>query len=61
MTEETGSYSIEIKDEASEALAIFTFPGVTAEELQILLADFRRVLREKSATFIVNRVAPSID
>ena len=55
MTEQTGSYSIEIKKQSNEQVAIFTFTDITAGELQTLMADFRRVLGERSDTVMVNR------
>lgn len=57
VTEQTASYSIEIKNESNEQLAVFTFIDVTADELQTLIADFRRFLGELSGTVVVNLVA----
>ena len=54
MTEQTASYSIEIKDEANEQLAIFTFKDVTADELQTVLASFRGILSEMCSTVVIN-------
>jgi hypothetical protein len=58
MAQQTGSYSIEIKDQSDEQLAIFTFADLTAEELQTVLADFRRVLGAMSGTVVVNPIRP---
>jgi hypothetical protein len=52
----TDSYSIEIKDDSNRQLAVFTFTDVTADELQTILADFRRVLGEMSGALVVTQV-----
>lgn len=56
MTEQTASYSIEIKDRSNERLAVFTFTELTDDELQKLVADFRRLVGERSGAVVVNRV-----
>jgi hypothetical protein len=60
MAEQTASYSIEIKDKASERLTIFTFIDVTADEAQTILADFVRILGEMSSTVVVNWVTSAV-
>lgn len=47
MTQQTRSYSIEIKDQSTERVTIFTFIDVTADELQTVLTELRRLLGEK--------------
>jgi hypothetical protein len=56
MTVQIASYSIEIKGEANEQLAVFTFRDVTANELQTVLASFRGILGEMGSTVVVNVV-----
>lgn len=60
MTEHTESYSLEIKDQSTERVTIFTFVDVTAEEARTVLGDFRRLLGEISGTIVVNPLSPKI-
>jgi hypothetical protein len=57
MTEETGSYSIEMQDEATRQVTIFTFVDVTAEEVQTVLAEFRHLFTEMPAAVVINVLA----
>ena len=53
VTEQTASYSIEIKDQANERLAIFTFIDLTADEVQTVLAEFRRHITDMATVINV--------
>jgi hypothetical protein len=58
-TEQTGSYSIEIKNEPHEQLAIFAFADMTRDELQTILAEFRRVVGDMGAAAVVDVMPPA--
>jgi hypothetical protein len=59
MTEQIDSYSIGIKNESNEQLAMFTFADVTADELQTILAEFGRVFGDMGAAVVVDVMPPA--
>jgi hypothetical protein len=57
MIEQTGSYSIEMQDQATRQVTIFTFVDVTAEEVQTVLDEFRHLFTDMAAAVVINVVA----
>ena len=60
MAQRIDSYSIEIKNESNERLAVFTFADVTADELQTILAEFRRILGDMGAAVVDKMMSPTV-
>ena len=54
MAEQTASYSIEIKDQSTEHVTIFTFVDVTADEVRNVLTEFHRLLSEMAGAAAVS-------
>lgn len=54
MAQQIRSCSIEIKDQSTERVTVFTFVDVTAEELRTVLTEFRRLLAEMAGAAVIN-------
>lgn len=57
MTQQIRSYSIEIRDRSADRATIFTFVDITAEELRIVITEFRRLLTEMAGAIVINLLA----
>ena len=57
MTQQIRSYSIEIRDRSADRATIFTFVDITAEELRIVITEFRRLVTEMAGATVINLLA----
>lgn len=58
MAEQTASYSIETKEQSTERVTTFTFVDVTADEMEIVLAELRRIFGRMRRSVVVKLTAP---